>query len=479
MIKSGSLKRRVRINLMIGIPLLIVILVAGSQVYSFYIIRLNFLHLVNDQDIVIFDQVINFLSRQIWISSLAAGIFGVILAYAITLPIKKLTLSAKHVAVGDLTRVVQINNEDEIGALGKSFNAMISSLNEHIIESMTGGVITINMKGIIVTFNRSAELILGYDSDEVIGTSVFEFFPEHGKNREFRKVIEDTLTRKATSSSQEIYIYSRSGKKVPIGITTSLLRDKKNTFLGVVVTFKDLGQIKNLEDQMRRADRLAAVGSLAAGIAHEIRNPLGSVKGLVQLLQEDLKEDKRKRSYTEVIVKEVDRLNKVVEELLSFAKADDGDSDAEMVPVNVNDVIEATLSLAEHDSKKEGVSIEKDFAEKLPPVSADPKKLQQAFLNIIINAFAAMEQESGTLRIRTEPADNSVLIRFADTGCGIPQNLLNKIFDPFFTSKQGGTGLGLTITHQIISRHKGKLDVKTAAGEGTEFIISLPVRAEV
>ncbi len=479
MIRSSSLKKRVRINLIIAIPLLIVILVFGTQFFSYYFIRINFLNLVNDHDIQIFDNVIDILGKQIWLTSIAAGIFGVILAYAITLPIKKLTVSAEKIATGDLTRTVELNSEDEIGALGKSFNAMVSSLNEHIIESMTGGVITINMKGMIVTFNKSAELILDYASEEVVKKSIFEVFPPGSKNSALSEVIEETLDGHKTSSSREIDIFSRMGKKIPIGITTSLLRDKKNTFLGIVVTFKDLGYIKHLEEQMRRADRLAAVGSLAAGIAHEIRNPLGSVKGLVQLLQEEFEEDSQKKEYAQVIVKEVDRLNKVVEELLSFARPDDSEVESRFSRLNINEVIAQTLLLAEHDTKNVHIEIAKNFADDLPLILADAKKLQQAFLNIIFNAFAAMEK-GGTLTITTgyKQENKLVEIKFSDTGSGIAPEILNKIFDPFFTRKEGGTGLGLTITHQIISSHNGKVDVKSIPKEGTTFIITFPAKGE-
>lgn len=473
--KTYSLKRRVRTNLMITIPLLIIILVSGSLIFSYYIVRIHFIKLIDDKDILIFKSVIDILGRQIWVGSIAAGFFGIILAYAITLPIKRLTTSAKQVATGDLSRIVEINTEDEIGALGKTFNAMVSSLNEHIIESMTGGVITINMKGIIATFNKSAELILGYNTDDLVGKSVFDAFPESGKNAALSHIIRETLQGKKTSSSREINIYSKIGKKIPIGITTSLLRDKTNTFLGIVVTFKDLGQIKHLEEQVRRADRLAAVGSLAAGVAHEIRNPLGSVKGLVQLLKEDLKDDDQKKAYAEVIVKEVDRLNKVVEELLSFARPDSSELEGNFIELNINDVIDQTLLLATHDSKKAKIQIIKQFAPDIPKVLADAKKLQQAFLNIIFNAFSAME-DGGNLTIKTDFNKNTKVLSivFSDTGIGISEEGMKKIFDPFYTSKASGTGLGLTITHQIISSHKGRIDVKSEIGQGTTFKVSLP-----
>ncbi len=460
---------------MITIPLLIVILVCGSLVFSYYIVRINFLKLVDDKDILIFKSVIDILGRQIWIGSIFAFFFGIILAYAITLPIKRLTTSAKQIATGDLSRIVQVSSEDEIGALGKSFNAMVLSLNEHIIESMTGGVITINMNGVIATFNKSAELILGYNTYDLVGKSVFDAFPASGKNASLNAIIRETLQGKKTSSSREINIYSKAGKKIPIGITTSLLRDKKNTFLGIVVTFKDLAQIKHLEEQVRRADRLAAVGSLAAGVAHEIRNPLGSVKGLVQLLKEDLKDDDQKKAYADIIVKEVDRLNKVVEELLSFARPDASELEANFIQLNINDVIEQTLLLAEHDSKREKIQIIKEFSSDVPLVLADAKKLQQAFLNIIFNAFGAME-DGGDLTIKTSfnKSTKVLNIAFSDTGIGISDEGQKKIFDPFYTAKASGTGLGLTISHQIISSHQGRINVKSEMGQGTTFTISLP-----
>lgn len=460
---------------MITIPLLIVILVCGSLVFSYYIVRINFLKLVDDKDILIFKSVIDILGRQIWIGSIFAFFFGIILAYAITLPIKRLTTSAKQIATGDLSRIVQVSSEDEIGALGKSFNAMVLSLNEHIIESMTGGVITINMNGVIATFNKSAELILGYNTYDLVGKSVFDAFPASGKNASLNAIIRETLQGKKTSSSREINIYSKAGKKIPIGITTSLLRDKKNTFLGIVVTFKDLAQIKHLEEQVRRADRLAAVGSLAAGVAHEIRNPLGSVKGLVQLLKEDLKDDDQKKAYADIIVKEVDRLNKVVEELLSFARPDASELEANFIQLNINDVIEQTLLLAEHDSKREKIQIIKEFSSDVPLVLADAKKLQQAFLNIIFNAFGAME-DGGDLTIKTSFNKSTKVLNivFSDTGIGISDEGQKKIFDPFYTAKASGTGLGLTISHQIISSHQGRINVKSEMGQGTTFTISLP-----
>ena len=475
--KNWPLNTRVSIRLMIAIPLLMVILVFGTQLLSLYVVKASFVKLIDDQDVFVFQKVLELLQSHMVTAVIGTFCIGLGLAYAITFPLRRLVTSADQVATGDLTKTVRISSEDEIGALGRSFNTMVSSLNEHIIESMTGGVITIDMKGQVVTFNKSAELILGYDSQQVVGKPVVDLFPEESMNTDFTKIIHATLREKRTSSSREITIVSRTGRKIPIGITTSLLRDKNNTFLGIVVTFKDLEHIKHLEEQMRRADRLAAVGSLAAGIAHEIRNPLGSVKGLVQLLKEDLPAQDKKHTYAEVIVKEVDRLNKVVEELLSFARPDKSELEAQFSRLNIQEVLEQTVQLAGHDAKNAVVKVERDF-QTVPQILGDAKKLQQAFLNIIFNAFAAMSG-SGTLTVATRlVSDRSqVEATIRDTGCGIPAEKLGNIFDPFYTTREGGTGLGLTITHQIISSHGGKIDVRSDLGKGTQFVVTFPVAA--
>ncbi|MFH1776961.1 MAG: ATP-binding protein [Candidatus Omnitrophota bacterium] len=473
--KEISLKTKISTSLLIAIPLMIAVLVFGSGLFTYYVVQQFFTRLEFAEDIHQFEPIFPVLKLWIKVSVIAAVFLGLVLAYTITIPIKKLTLSTKHITKGDFTKNVQISSEDEVGMLGRSFNEMVRSLNEQIIESMTGGVVTVNLKGKIATFNSAAELILGYDSKDVIGKSYDIFSGDQQSNNEFIDLINAAIINKKTSSSQEIYIISKTGKKILIGITTSLLKDKKNTMLGIIVTFKDLRQIKYLEQQIRRADRLAAVGNLAAGVAHEIRNPLGSIRGLVQLLQEDLPREHPKHQYTEVVLREIDRLDKVVDDLLSFAKPE---TETKLSPetLEINKLIDTTLQLARHDCLNMKVNIDKKYGANLPKIKADPKQLQQAFLNIIFNAFHAMET-GGTLTIMTQklPQNNCLEIHFADTGIGMSDEIMSKLFDPFFTTRKGGTGLGLTITHQIISAHHGKIDLRSEPGKGTEVIISLPI----
>ncbi len=462
-------KRKIRTRLIVAIPIIIVLLVSTSGVLF---LNVSERYLRSGEGLQDVNTLLKNLKVYLFVSVGASFLIGLILACAITSPINKLTLGAKDVAKGDLSKTVRINSEDEIGTLGKSFNEMLSSLNEHILESMTGGVITINMKGIVASFNTAAEAILGYDSEGVIGMGFRDVFAKDENNKDIVDTIDSAIKDKKTISSGETTITTKDKRKIPIGITTSLLKDKEDMLLGVVVTFKDLARIKHMEEQMRRADRLAALGSLAAGVAHEIRNPLGSVKGLAQLLREDMKEDDPKRGYTDVIVKEVDRLNKVVEELLSFARPEE----SHVEPNDINEIIEDTLQLAKHDASQAKIEIIRNYDSNLPNVSADSKKLQQAFLNIIFNAFHAMKEKGGQLSITTHLYEDPkfVEIRFQDTGPGIAPEHITRLFDPFFTTREDGTGLGLTITHQIIDSHGGRIAVGSGMGKGATFSVCLP-----
>lgn len=461
--------RKIRTRLIVAIPIIIVLLVSTSGIIFLNVSERYFRSGEMAQDI---NALLGNLKIYLFISVGASFFIGLVMACAITSPINRLTLGTRDVAKGDLSKTVRINSEDEIGTLGKSFNEMLISLNEHILESMTGGVITINMKGIVSSFNTAAEAILGYDSEETIGKSFQEIFNKGEDNKDIVNMIHYAIRDKKTISSGETTITTKDKNKVPIGITTSLLKDKEDTLLGVVVTFKDLARIKHMEEQMRRADRLAALGSLAAGVAHEIRNPLGSVKGLAQLLKEDLKEGDPKRGYTDVIVKEIDRLNKVVEELLSFARPEE----SHVEPKAINEIIDDALQLAKHDASQSMIEIIRNYDKNLPYVSADSKKLQQAFLNIIFNAFHAMKEKGGQLNITTRLYEDPkfVEIIFQDTGPGIAPGHINRLFDPFFTTREDGTGLGLTITHQIIDSHGGRISVRSSPGKGASFSVYLP-----
>lgn len=227
--------------------------------------------------------------------------------------------------------------------------------------------------------------------------------------------------------------------------------------------------ILDIEDQLRRADRLTALGELSAGMAHEIRNPLGSIRGTAEILQDAFSEDDRYAEFTRILVSEVERLNRVLEDFLRFSRPERY-ADA---CFSVGDVLQDVLQLSAQTAKKNSVEIV-CRSQAVPDVCGDAAQFKQVFLNLVLNALQAMEQ-GGRLTVDVAEEEPWVTIRFSDTGCGIPARDLDRIFNPFFTTRQDGTGLGLAITHRILDKHGGRIAVTSTEGEGTEFTLHLPV----
>jgi two-component system sensor histidine kinase HydH len=224
------------------------------------------------------------------------------------------------------------------------------------------------------------------------------------------------------------------------------------------------------EEQLRRADRLSALGELSAGMAHEIRNPLGAIKGAVEILKDDYSPDEAKYEFIGILIKETDRLNRIVQEFLGFARP----KIPEFQPADVNEAIESVLTLTAQESRKAGVMVEKRLDPSIGKRSIDAGMLKQAFLNLILNAIQAMPN-GGILTIESSLQGRVLIVKISDTGTGIPEENRKKLFSPFFTTKKSGTGLGLAITYRIIENHRGTIDVASEPGKGTTFTVKIPV----
>jgi two-component system sensor histidine kinase HydH len=224
------------------------------------------------------------------------------------------------------------------------------------------------------------------------------------------------------------------------------------------------------EEQLRRADRLSALGELSAGMAHEIRNPLGSIKGAVEILKDDYSADEPKYEFIQILLKESDRLNRIVQEFLGFARS----KQPELQQADVNEALESVLTLTTQEARKAGVTVNKKLDQAIGMRSLDAGLLKQAFLNIILNAIQAMPA-GGVLTVESRLREDCMEIAVSDTGGGIPEENRKKLFSPFFTTKKTGTGLGLAITYRIIENHRGKIDVSSEPGTGTTFTVRLPV----
>ncbi len=223
------------------------------------------------------------------------------------------------------------------------------------------------------------------------------------------------------------------------------------------------------EDQLRRADRLSALGELSAGMAHEIRNPLGSIRGAVEILKDDYSPDDAKYEFIGILLKETDRLNRIVQEFLNFARP----KPPEYQQTDVNEAIESVLTLTAQEAGKAGIMVKKQLDSSLGRHNLDGELLKQALLNLILNAIQSMTR-GGVLTVESRLADGKIEMKISDTGCGIPEENRKKLFSPFFTTKKNGTGLGLAITYRIIENHRGTIDVASEPGRGTTFTVRIP-----
>lgn len=348
-----------------------------------------------------------------------------------------------------------------------------------IVQNVTSGLITIDEKNRITSFNRTAEEITGYRLEEVYQKEVGEIFPKlFDGSQGLREASEGTRENRPLAR-WETQFRTKEGKTLTLGFSASPLREAGGQKIGSVIIFQDLTKLREMEDELKRADRLAAIGTMAAGMAHEIRNPLASISGSIEILREESHSDAQRKKLMDIILREVNRLNSLVEDFLLFARP--SSSSKEVIPLK--EVLEDILKVFAHSPDySQGIKV---IANLEDPVSiqGDPKQIRQVFWNLLINSAQSMPH-GGELRVElrrysepfplaTSSGRGEVVIR--DTGNGISEEDLPKIFDPFFSTKKDGTGLGLSIVHRIVEGHGGKISVRSQVGRGTTFTINFPI----
>ncbi len=336
----------------------------------------------------------------------------------------------------------------------------------NVLESLTDGVIAIDLKGKITAFNRSAENITGYRAKDVeeenytdvLGVDFFKDFPQI-----------DSMKNWALQFSEEVEIRTKSRSLIPVCASLSQLRDENQDIIGILIVFRDLSIIKGLEEQVKRTNILAAMGEMAANIAHEVKNPLASIQLFAEILEEDLEGLPSSKELAKNIVTAVKNLDHTVSNLLLFTK----EFSPATQKTSVKNLIEQSLIPTQHLIQKHSICLEKKFGNKELFIMVDAELIKQVFLNLFLNAIQAME-EGNTLRVFAKEQGSSVCIAVEDTGKGIGSSELEKIFNPFYTTKQEGTGLGLAIVKRIIEAHSGEIGVKSIVGKKTRFEILLP-----
>jgi two-component system, NtrC family, sensor histidine kinase HydH len=268
-------------------------------------------------------------------------------------------------------------------------------------------------------------------------------------------------------------VYNRGAEKVPLALSVSPIPDDKKQHAGAVIILRDLTEIKRLQEKVRRSERLAAIGELAASVAHEVRNPLSSIRGFAQFLGHVLKDKPEEREYAEIMVKEVDRINNVVTNLLSFARPVKPD----LVPTDLPELLDHTVRLVEEDARLRKINIRLSTSNGLKKIYVDDNQITQVMLNLILNALQAAEP-GGNIDVGARAIDSSLLkLSVEDDGPGIPPGTANKIFDPFYTTREKGTGLGLAIVHMIVENHGGEITLVSPVpgkGKGCRITIDLP-----
>jgi two-component system sensor histidine kinase HydH len=345
----------------------------------------------------------------------------------------------------------------------------MKSYMENVVESMADGLISLNREGRIVTLNRQAIEILGSEFERIEGRNITELLGngvvEILAASEKRPLVRD----------REMEIRKGPNIKIPVSLSAAPLRDEKGREIGWVLLIKDLREIRDLQGKVRRSERLASLGRLAAGVAHEIRNPLSSIRGFAQYFEKRFHGQTEEEGYALVMVKEVDRLNRVITELLDFA----GPKEPHRERQPIENIVDHSLKLLAPDLAARQVTVVREYEPGLPPIAVDRDQLSQVFINILLNAIQSMG-EKGEIRIalRRRVPQPGIEVSVTDTGVGIPIEDLEKVFEPFFSRKRKGTGLGMAIVHQIVTGHQGEIGVESEVGRGTTFRITLPEDAD-
>ena len=344
----------------------------------------------------------------------------------------------------------------------------VSNYLNNILESLSGGVLVVDLDGKITFFNQEAEEITGFEQEKVLGKPYANII---GLSAGRKLSVLHTLDTGERLASQEKELQRADDRAIPLGFSTSLVRDEAGTVLGALEVFNDLTEVKRLEAEVQRVQTLAALGEMAATVAHEIRNPLGGIAGYAGMLERDLAADDPNRRLVHKITEGVGRLNRIVVSLLNYTRP----LSLNVHPVNLAELVEETTAFFAIDIERSraDIRIECAFPADELICRVDPEQLQQVILNLLQNAMQAMP-EGGAIEVGLRTEGNTGVLIVGDTGVGMDDEVREKLFTPFFTTKEDGTGLGLVTSKKIIDAHNGQIRVDSEPGRGTQFSISLP-----
>jgi PAS domain S-box-containing protein len=434
------------------------------------------------------------------------GVAAFLMARRISRPMQELAAGAAAISRGDLNQRIEPATHDEIGRLAIAFNHMavqllqqrtaledangelrrrfeevadLKTYTDNILSSLPSGIVTVDLEGRVVSVNPAAELMTGFFGGEVTGRYCTEVFAH---TTELGEALMETLTTRTAMPGRALTLRRRNGRSLPVELTTSPLKGVEGKDLGVIAVLRDLTVVRQLEHRLRRSDQLAALGGMAANLAHEIKNPLTAVLPFSRRLARKFDDPGFREKFISVVPRELERINGIVEGLLKLARP----TRLQFQPVRVASLIERVLELYANQMEQADVHVTREYARDLPTVWVDQEAIYQAIGNLVTNALDAMAH-GGQLTVRagwSEAADlvlsgraapRRLRIEVEDTGTGIASADTERVFTPFFTTKKSGTGLGLALTHKIVEDHRGSIDFRPASGGGTVFRIVLPL----
>jgi PAS domain S-box-containing protein len=386
---------------------------------------------------------------------------------------------------GDLNLKLEQTNLDLRQSLAEKDK--ISGYLNIILESLTSGVLAVDLDGNVTLFNRAAEKILGYRTEEVIGKPYHQVM---GMGVEERltlpfvlKSLKSQLSEEGSCRNEEKVVCSKKGDKIPVGFSISLLRDKDGEALGAVEVFFDLTKLKQMEEEMMKVKTLAALGEMAAVVAHEVKNPLGGIRGFADLLDRDLERGDPRRKSVKKIMEGVETLDRIVMGLLDYTKP----IQLSLHKVEMVKFMDEVINFFEMDASqaKTNIRIFKNYPKERLFCHVDTEQFRQVVLNLLHNAVQSMPA-GGKIAVELNPMvetadlspkskDKMALLKISDTGTGMGKGTIEKLFTPFFTTKEHGTGLGLSIVRKIVEAHQGEVEVESELGKGTAVRIRLPM----
>ena len=366
-------------------------------------------------------------------------------------------------AFQDVTRQLKEKEKEleRLRSLAEQRAENVESYTENILQCVTSGVITFDGNGLSTTMNRAAEEILGLERAKVLGGTCGDIFGESDTCR----LIQDTLQKGIPSRRMETELV-RQNERIWLGFNTALLMDLQGKSLGVILSFSDLTEVKRLQEQMELKERLTTLGEMSAGIAHELRNPMAVIAGYLNLLAKN--QDGAGRAVIKDVLAEISGMNRIIGDLLTFARP----TALNRTAVNMRELIEtcvSTVLLAKEADARIATVLELGEGSAL----VDEVLMRQALGNLVQNALEAMP-DGGTLTVRSQ-RDRELVIIIKDTGTGVPREQYRKIFLPFFTTKDTGVGMGLALTHKIVTAHGGRVEVESIEGSGTTFTVIMPM----